>query len=245
MAAFIDPGSPLTTDFSAGLDARLRWTVAHPPAATPSPTGLTVVPFVSDLWAKTATGHVAHDGAALVAELREARWVAATRLTLHARRPWDQAGLYVAPATPPSIPPSWWMKLCVEAVPGDCAAAAGGTGAVLAASITRGGWTDQATLPLPASLRRADGSFRVALAIVREGDSCAFFWRAADGDAAWTRLRMAPFDPSGDAAPAVVAGIYALAPTAAGCRAVFDRLDIKALAGDPDGGRLLNVATEF
>ena len=231
--AAVTPASPIDTTFTAGIDdARLRWTVANPPAATPSPSGLRV-PFAgADLWGRTATGRTANDGAALVARVGGARVVARVRFTLRARRPWDQAGLFIR-----SPDASWWAKACVEAVPPACSAA-GGAAAVLATSVTRRGWTDQATAPLPPQLNSEDTT--VELQFVREGGSGAFYWRVGGGDA-WTRIRLFPCHPDADGAGdqnAIDAGLYALAPAAAGCLTVFHGLYVGAEDGDSDGKRL-------
>lgn len=235
--AIITPSfSPIDTTFTAGIDdSRLRWTVANPPAATPSPAGLRVVPFAgADLWGRTATGHTAVDGAALVARVEGARVVARVRFTLHARKPWDQAGLFAR-----SPDASWWAKARVEAVPADCSAA-GGAAAVVATSVTRGGWTDQATTPLPRGVSGDGGSASIELQFVREGDGAAFYWRGGGGggDGGWTRIRLFACNPDAGAPKAIDAGLYSLAPAAAGCLAVFHGLYIGAEAGEPDGGRL-------
>ena len=236
----VTAASPLTTTFDATpLDPRLTWTVPRPPAATPAPAGLRVVPFAgADLWERTgpAAGKSATDGAALTARVEGERFAATTALTLHAKHDWDQGGLYLR------SPTGWWAKACVEAVPG---------GAVLAVSVTCGGWTDQSTAPLPPCLappaEGGGGPVSVALRVVREGASLGFYWAAHPsavdgGDATahqWTRLRLAPL-AAGDAPPppSLDVGVYALAPAAAGCVAVFRSLSVWVVEGGADGGRL-------
>ena len=127
-APAVTAASPLTTSFATlPLDAALSWTVPRPPAATPSPAGLRIVPFAgADLWERTgpAAGKSAIDGAALTARVEGERFAATTALTLHAKHDWDQGGLFLrAPADD-----GWWAKACVEAVPGG--------GRVLAVAVT-------------------------------------------------------------------------------------------------------------
>ena len=238
----VNATSTLRTDFLP-LDPRLAWTVPRPPAATPCPVaaGLRVVPFAgADLWERTgpANGRSKTDGAALVAPVDGDRVVASVSLTLHAKHAWDQAGLFVRDAAT-----EWWAKACVEAVPGG--------GFVLAVSITARGWTDQSTAPLPLAPGKGwpEHPVSVALQAAREGPSIAFYW--ADpaalkrAPAEWARLRLAPLvdgsGDGGDAPPSLEAGVYALAPEAAGCVAVFHSLAIGvpcAPEGGPDGARL-------
>jgi regulation of enolase protein 1 (concanavalin A-like superfamily) len=247
-APAVTAASPLTTSFATlPLDPRLSWTVTRPPAATPSSAGLRIVPFAgADLWERTgpAAGKSAIDGAALTARVEGERFAAATALTLHAKHDWDQGGLFLrSPADD-----GWWAKACVEAVPGG--------GRVLAVSVTRGGWTDQSTAPLPPAglappAEGGGGPVSVALRVVREGASLGFYWAdpaAADGGGGattpsphqWTRLRLAPL-AAGDGAPpppSLDVGVYALAPAAAGCVAVFRSLSVRVVEGGADGGRL-------
>ena len=251
-APAVTAASPLTTSFATlPLDAALSWTVPRPPAATPSPAGLRIVPFAgADLWERTgpAAGKSAIDGAALTARVEGERFAATTALTLHAKHDWDQGGLFLRS---PADDDGWWAKACVEAVPGG--------GRVLAVAVTRGGWTDQSTAPLPPPARPAPpaegggggGPVSVALRVVREGASLGFYWAdpaAADGGGGattpsphqWTRLRLAPLAAGGAAPPppSLDVGVYALAPAAAGCVAVFRSLSVRVVEGGADGGRL-------
>lgn len=134
-------------------------------------------------------------------------FVATTRVTLHSRLQYDQAGLFVFRDD------DTWLKTSVEFIPGGAHK--------LGAVVTQGGFSDWSTAPIA-----TDGALTLQFRVARLGEALLVHTRPSD-DAPWFLARLArlPVDPAAE--PGVVVGLYACNPTGDGGHAVFRSLEVR------------------